>query len=81
MKFMLIAYYRLLQQKFDEDNREDVVVNAVYPCTKHSKIDQTMMPNSQGLYPRGSVIWNTSKVVDTKEKRPETTESSLFNVR
>ena len=43
MKFVLIDYYRLLQQKFDEDNREDVVVNAVYPCTKHSKIDQTSL--------------------------------------
>ena len=83
----MLVYYRILQQQFDEDDRKDVVVNAVYPCIKHSKIDQsniqvldaeeggqfvfymaTVMPNSHGVFPRGSVIWNDSKVVDSQEK-------------
>ena len=34
--------YRLLQERLDKDtNKEDVVVNAVYPATPHSKIDQS----------------------------------------
>ena len=40
---MIPVYYRILQHQFDEDDRKDVVVNAVYPCTKHSKIDQSNM--------------------------------------
>jgi hypothetical protein len=63
-----------------------VVVNAVYPCTKHKLIDQsgmkllddeeggrfvfymaTVMPNSHGVFPRGSVIWNNSRVMDNED--------------
>ena len=36
-----ITLCRILQHDFDEANREDVVVNAVYPGTHHSKIDQS----------------------------------------
>ena len=83
----MLVHCRILQKQFDDDDREDVVVNAIYPCTKHSKIDQasmhildveeggrfvfymaTVRPNSHGIFPRGSVIWNNSKVVDNQEK-------------
>jgi len=86
-KMGINAYTRLLQRQFDDDDRDDVVVNAVYPCTKHSKIDQseldlsddeeggrfvfymaTVMPNSHGVFPRGAVIWNNSRVVDEQDK-------------
>jgi len=40
-KMAINSYTRLLQEDFDRKGREDVVVNAVYPATKHSKIDQT----------------------------------------
>ena len=62
-------------------------MNAVYPMTKHSKIDQsglkllddeeggrfvfymaTVMPNSHGVFPRGAVIWNNSKIVEDQNK-------------
>eukprot|EP00092_Neocalanus_flemingeri_P107260 GFUD01137669.1.p1 GENE.GFUD01137669.1~~GFUD01137669.1.p1 ORF type:complete len:311 (+),score=66.31 GFUD01137669.1:38-970(+) len=85
-KMAINAYTRILQTQFDEDDREDVVVNAVYPCTKHSKIDQSDMkilddeegakfvfymaavkPNSHGVFPRGAVIWNNSRVVDNRD--------------
>merc|ERR1719186_2236072 len=36
-------YFRILQKQLDDEGREDVVVNAAYPCTKHSKIDQSEM--------------------------------------
>jgi len=81
-KMAINAFTRILQHDFDEANREDVVVNAVYPGTHHSKIDQsnvtlvqdedgarfvfymaTVMPNSQGIFPRGAVIWDNTKVV------------------
>jgi len=86
-KMGINAYTRILQQQFDFDEREDVVVNAVYPMTKHSKIDQsglkllddeeggrfvfymaTVMPNSHGVFPRGAVIWNNSKIVEDQNK-------------
>jgi len=86
-KMAIDAYTRILQKQFDDDDRTDVVVNAVYPCTVHSKMDQasmhildveeggrfvfymaTVRPNSHGIFPRGSIIWNNSKVVDNQEK-------------
>jgi carbonyl reductase 1 len=39
-KMAVNAYTRLLQEDLDEQGRKDVVVNAVYPATKHSKINQ-----------------------------------------
>ena len=86
-KMAINAYTRILQKEFDKDtHRLDVVVNAVYPATHHSKIDQsniglmedeegakfvfymaTVMPNSHGVFPRGAVIWNNTKVVDSVE--------------
>ena len=33
-------FFRLLQEEFDRRGRDDVMVNAAYPATKHSKIDQ-----------------------------------------
>jgi len=39
-KMAINAFTRILQEDFDRVNRHDVVVNAVYPATKHSKIDQ-----------------------------------------
>ena len=74
--------FRILQRNFDESKREDIVVNAVYPATKHSKVPQegidlmededgarfvfymaTVMPNSHGVFPRGTVVWDNTRVV------------------
>ena len=82
-----INILRILQDQFDQDDREDVVASAVYPCTKHSKIDHgdlkmlddeegarfvfymaTVMPNSHGVFPRGAVIWNNSRVVNRQHR-------------
>ena len=41
-KLAINVYTRLLQEELDQDSsKEDVVVNAVYPATPHSKIDQS----------------------------------------
>lgn len=41
-KMAINVYTRLLQDQLDKDtSKEDVVVNAVYPATPHSKIDQS----------------------------------------
>jgi len=41
-KMAINAYTRILQEELDEDpNKEDVVVNAIYPATPHSKINQS----------------------------------------
>jgi len=39
-KMAVNAYTRILQKDFDKKGRDDVVINAVYPATKHSKIKQ-----------------------------------------
>jgi len=39
-KMAINAYTRILQRDLDNEGRQDVVVNAVYPATKHSKIAQ-----------------------------------------
>jgi len=81
-KMAINAYTRILQRNFDESKREDIVVNAVYPATKHSKVPQegidlmededgarfvfymaTVMPNSHGVFPRGTVVWDNTRVV------------------
>lgn len=37
---LIFIFFRILQKEFDDAKREDIVVNAVYPATHHSKIDQ-----------------------------------------
>jgi len=39
-KMAINTFTRLLQEEFDRRGRDDVMVNAAYPATKHSKIDQ-----------------------------------------
>jgi len=39
-KMAVNAFTRILQKDFDKKDRNDVVINAVYPATKHSKIKQ-----------------------------------------
>ena len=100
---MNINAFRILQDQFEQEDREDVVVNAVYPCTKHSKIDHgdlkmlddeegarfvfymaTVMPNSHGVFPRGAVIWNNSRVVDRQNSSTgapmPTSHQRTFNI-
>jgi len=50
-KLAINAYTRLLQDQFDTEGREDCVVNAVYPCTKHRRIEDksvSIMDDEEG---------------------------------
>ena len=39
-KVAVNAYTRILQEQLEEEGREDVVVNAIHPGSRHSKISQ-----------------------------------------
>ena len=38
---LIIDFLRILQKDFDDTKRDDIVVNSVYPATRHKEIDQT----------------------------------------
>ena len=39
----------------------------LYVLTRFVFYMATVMPNSHGVFPRGAVIWNNTKVVDSAE--------------
>ena len=78
-KVAVNAYTRILQRQLEEEGMEDVVVNAIHPGSRHSKISQespltatdaakavicTALLAQPCEHPRGKFIWHDLQIIN-----------------